>query len=456
MKQWVVHILITLNILNIMTNHGKVKAQSSDCRCHPTPYFESGATPCSTNPSCKCLWMTLTEQGICADTAISCSSLLACTNNGKACSPPNTVCVNNTRCSGPVCYPLARASSERCPLSQTDAIYPIPRVSNINTISGFYAHGSSLLSNGDLLIDGGSSAAVLTHVYNPSTGLWKRTGNLLVARAYHTLTLLRNDKVLIAGGKGADSIPNSVELYDAYTGLCTMTGSMKEARDTHTASVLPNGQVLVVGGNNTITSVNTAEIFNPLSEEWTTINNMSVNRTLHTASILANGNVLVAGGETLNGPLSSAEVYDFTTGHWSKTSDMNVPRSRHTATVLNDGRVLIVGGRLSKSYYTSTTEIYDPYTNLWSKTGNMTIPRQRHTASLLMSGNVLVLGGISNSVYVNTAEVYDPVSDVWSTTSNINNERGYHTTTVLPDGDVLVVGGLSNGGFPLWNSELYS
>ncbi|CAF1352840.1 unnamed protein product, partial [Rotaria sordida] len=28
---------------------------------------------------------------------------------------PNTVCVNNTRCSIPVCYPINRASSQWCP-----------------------------------------------------------------------------------------------------------------------------------------------------------------------------------------------------------------------------------------------------------------------------------------------------------------------------------------------------
>ncbi|CAF0746324.1 unnamed protein product [Adineta steineri] len=59
--------------------------------------------------------MTMTGAGMCTDTTISCQNLTLCENDNKACSTPNTVCVNNTRCNVPVCYPIERASSQRCP-----------------------------------------------------------------------------------------------------------------------------------------------------------------------------------------------------------------------------------------------------------------------------------------------------------------------------------------------------
>ncbi|CAF5022328.1 unnamed protein product, partial [Rotaria sp. Silwood1] len=59
--------------------------------------------------------MTTTGGGMCADTVMSCKDLVPCENDNQTCSVPNTVCVNNTRCNIPVCYPIERASSQRCP-----------------------------------------------------------------------------------------------------------------------------------------------------------------------------------------------------------------------------------------------------------------------------------------------------------------------------------------------------
>ena len=80
-------------------------------------------------------------------------------------------------------------------------------------------------------------------------GKWSFTGSMKVARYNHTATLLKNGKVLVAGG--VDSSGNmlaSAELYNPTTGTWTVTGSMTTARDLHTTTLLLNGQVLVVGG----------------------------------------------------------------------------------------------------------------------------------------------------------------------------------------------------------------
>jgi hypothetical protein len=87
--------------------------QDSACGCCPASYCQR--QPCSTNADCECLWMTMTGGGMCADVLLSCNDLVRCANDNKTCSTPNTVCVNNTRCQVPVCYPVERASSQRCP-----------------------------------------------------------------------------------------------------------------------------------------------------------------------------------------------------------------------------------------------------------------------------------------------------------------------------------------------------
>ncbi|CAM4807384.1 unnamed protein product [Rotaria magnacalcarata] len=57
----------------------------------------------------------MSAAGLCADTLISCNNLSSCQNDNLTCTTPNTVCVNNTRCKIPVCFPIERASAGRCP-----------------------------------------------------------------------------------------------------------------------------------------------------------------------------------------------------------------------------------------------------------------------------------------------------------------------------------------------------
>ena len=113
-----------------------------------------------------------------------------------------------------------------------------------------------------VLIAGGDAAGS-AELYDPTTGLWTKTGALKTARAGHTEALLRNGNVLITGGNGSGFYLSSAELYDPATGAWTNTGALTINSIGHTATLLPNGKVLVAGGQGDRGHVGTRRTIRP-------------------------------------------------------------------------------------------------------------------------------------------------------------------------------------------------
>ncbi len=260
-------------------------------------------------------------------------------------------------------------------------------------------------------------------------GTFSPTGSLTAARSGQTATLLRDGRVLVAGGGYCGDAEHSgiwasAELYDPATGTFSPTGSMSKPREAHTATLLADGRVLITGG---ITGQSPA------------------------ASLPVRACVVPDGQPTSADVLASAELYDPATGRFSKTGSMSVFRDQHTATLLKDGRVLVVGG--GGEGYDSRTEVelYDPGTGRFSRTGSLKRGRWLHTATLLDDGRVLIAGGRSpsGSVYA-AAELYDPATGKFSSAGSMSEGRQQHTATLLADGRVLIAGGYSSDG-SRWN-----
>ncbi|CAF0983378.1 unnamed protein product, partial [Rotaria sordida] len=147
MQRFVIQLFAILYVILNVTGQDTINSELSSCGCCPSPYCQAKATPCSTNSDCECLMMAMTGGGMCTDTVMSCKDLVPCGNDNKACSTPNTVCVNNTRCSTPVCFPINRASSQRCPpLTSTTSI--TTTAATITTIFNACLNGTRCQNNG--------------------------------------------------------------------------------------------------------------------------------------------------------------------------------------------------------------------------------------------------------------------------------------------------------------------
>ncbi|HUW17563.1 MAG TPA: kelch repeat-containing protein, partial [Actinomycetes bacterium] len=192
--------------------------------------------------------------------------------------------------------------------------------------------------DGRVLVAGGEgegAALASAELYDPASGSWIATGSLVggdghgfLEIGYQTATLLADGTVLATAGSYFGGPLSSAQLYDPSSGSWIATANLVESRSGHTATLLPDGRVLVAGGaiarcDSTTTGgcietnapvsgeLASAEVYDPGNRSWTAAANMVETRGGHTATLLPDGRVLVAGGYSPIGEvLASAELYD--------------------------------------------------------------------------------------------------------------------------------------------------
>src|SRR5258708_78699 len=219
-------------------------------------------------------------------------------------------------------------------------------------------------------------AQPLVATASPSDMFAATTPVMNAARENATATRLPDGKVLIAGGFDNASALSSIELYQPGPNRFAHTAKtpvMNTARSGATATLLRNGKVLIAGGSDGSTLLSSTELYHPGSNRFADPAStpvMNTARDYATATLLPNGKVLIAGGFGDAGVLSSTELYDPATNTFAPsnaTPEMNSARVADTATLLRNGKVLIAGGFNFITFPSlSSTELYDPATNTFA------------------------------------------------------------------------------------------
>lgn len=163
------------------------------------------------------------------------------------------------------------------------------------------------------------------------------TASMGTKRAYHGAEVLSDGRLLVMGGSMRPTpttvaYSSTAERYTPSSNSWASAAAMNYPRHWFTTVKLSDGRVLVAGGGGySGGAVNTAEVFNPATGTtgaWTaTANTMSTYRGNFSGVLLSNGRVLVAGGQWSSTFHSTAEVYDPATNQWQSAGAMSVRRA---------------------------------------------------------------------------------------------------------------------------------
>ena len=107
-----------------------------------------------------------------------------------------------------------------------------------------YGQSATRLADGRVVLAGGMTTS--TEIYDPVAATWTTQGSTLAVHTGHGAVLLSDGRLLVVGGT-QQALPTA-ELFDPATGVWTATAPMRTIRNGPTATLMPDGSVLACGG----------------------------------------------------------------------------------------------------------------------------------------------------------------------------------------------------------------
>ena len=221
-------------------------------------------------------------------------------------------------------------------------------------------HTATLLADGRVLVAGGyinggisTDSAEIFDPGGPAGGRWIFPRQLSSSRAEHAAVLLPNGNVLLSGGRGgADSSEYFLPLVDG--GTAVPGPPMTQERLRHTMTLMRDGRVLVTGGESVFLGAasDTIEILGfdggwaPARNVGAQVQQLTEPATRHGAVALPTGDVVIAGGAPITTGLFAHRFSPLTDQVQSTMFPLADARKSPVVLLNNDGKVLVIDGAL--------------------------------------------------------------------------------------------------------------
>jgi hypothetical protein len=301
---------------------------------------------------------------------------------------------------------------------------------------------------------------------------------LSVARAYHTVTPIGDQKYLVVGGfqdrNGSVEATDSIELIDMGQAqgdrvqpLVDAQGNpqrLAASRAMHTATYRPaDGVVVIAGGigpGGASDIVNTIEFIDVRSRTvQSQVLQMDTARAQHSAVLMNDSTIWLIGGRDSSNPLASTEILEFSGAATTTTAGPSLNRGRFGAAALRvspgGGRnVMVVGG------YTSLSgDVTDSYEfsslgrdnflteaswRLSAARGNLRVVELPQTQDLVvLSGRDAAGTAVGSAEILSFQSLSSSPPYVGETTDSTSvNNRADAEVMMLSNGEVLMTGGI--------------
>lgn len=255
--------------------------------------------------------------------------------------------------------------------------------------------------------------------------------------------LLKNGKVLVYNPQDFRKMnsefgpPNAWQIFDPETQQYTSTDTPQIGAEGATVTLLKDGRVLLAGGGTFGYGYHSeTEIYDPLVGRFIAGPNMLHSRSRHNATLLKDGNVLIAGGE--NSPkigktavIKEVEIYEPKQNKFYPAGILSESFLNAKSLLLSDGRVFIADG--------TKYQIYDPAKKKFTVEGKLRIENNARSMVLLPNDRVLLPGSKGQQVVV-----YLPDKNKFEIIGKLKSLYNVHASVLLDSGKVLLSGSNSN------------